>query len=254
MWNCTATLVNYGFRIRNGWEKPLFCNSLAIFAAFRTASADAQSDFVERSGYGPVVHVIGDQIIHTLPCIVIGISMMRHKRFARPQHGAFALLGQIFFAYSQAGKMDLGEIYVPHDVTFAWIASLFGQLLAPIVINNAIKRRWKRVFFTLLVVMSPYLLKKIGLRKLINKRTIAYDSLRGKEDIGKKCFNQIRKIIKRECLTCLCSFFFLFIIETGLFNSKTQRNSTVCNHCGTILTKRGRLTVSKSLIDLPSLV
>ena len=63
-------------------------------------------------GTGNMIHILGDQVIHTLPVVVIAISMIRHQRFARPQHGALALLGQLFFAYSQAGKMDLGEIYV----------------------------------------------------------------------------------------------------------------------------------------------
>ena len=55
MWNCSAVLCNYGFRIRNGWEQPLFCNSIAIFAAFRSASADAHSDFVQRTGMGNIL-------------------------------------------------------------------------------------------------------------------------------------------------------------------------------------------------------
>ena len=80
MWNCSAVLINYGFRIRNGWEQPLFCNSIAIFAAFRSASADAHSDFVKRTGMGNIIHVLGDHIIHTLPVVVIAVSMIRHQR------------------------------------------------------------------------------------------------------------------------------------------------------------------------------
>ena len=97
MWNCTAVLLNYIIRPQ-GWERPLFCNSLSIFAAFRTASADAHADFVHRSGKSEAVYWLGDTLIHTLPPIVLGISMIRHNRFARPQHGALALFGQIFFA------------------------------------------------------------------------------------------------------------------------------------------------------------
>lgn len=176
MWNCTATLLQYALRPR-GWEQPLFCNSMAIFASFRCASADAHSDFVKRSGYSNFGHVLGDQVIHLLPVIVTGISLKRHKRFLRPQHGALSLLAQLFFAYSQAGKMDMGDIYVPHDVTAAWTSGFLGQLLAPTVINNAIVGRWWRSLSTFLLIMSPYLSKKFGLRKLINKRTLAREAI-----------------------------------------------------------------------------
>ena len=130
---------------------------------------------------------------------------------------------------SQAGKMDLGDIYVPHDVSFAWVAVLFGQMLAPTVINNVIKRRWKRALVAFLVVMSPYLLKKIGLRRIINKRTIAKNRLIGKQDDG-------------------------FFTSDGDGGGDGRSTTVVCPHCGSQVKRTRGLTFSKSLMDISSMV
>ena len=132
---------------------------------------------------------------------------------------------------SQAGKMDLGDIYVPHDVSFAWVAVLFGQLLAPTVINNAIKKRWKRALVAFLVVMSPYLLKKIGLRRVINKRTIAKNRLIGKQDDG-----------------------FFTSDGDGGAGGGDGSSTVVCPHCGSQVKRTRGLTLSKSLMDVSSMV
>ena len=109
LWNCTAVLFKYAVQPR-GWERSLLCNSLGIYAAFRTASADAHCDFLERSGKSELVYFLGDMLIHFAPVVMLGNSIVKNRQFVRPQHGALALLAQIFFAYSQAGKMDLGEV------------------------------------------------------------------------------------------------------------------------------------------------
>jgi hypothetical protein len=159
VWNCLAVLFNFSFRQR--WERSLVCNSLAIWASYRTASADAHADLVARAGYSEPVYHLGDQIIHTMPVLALMHWLVKHERYIRPQHGALSLIGHLFFvrpslpsnhnadcshvlmwllttsnfsqAYSQAGQLDVGKIYVPHDVTFAWTAVGLGHLLAPAI-------------------------------------------------------------------------------------------------------------------------
>eukprot|EP00658_Telonema_sp_P-2_P043800 TRINITY_DN3169_c0_g1_i1.p1 TRINITY_DN3169_c0_g1~~TRINITY_DN3169_c0_g1_i1.p1 ORF type:complete len:172 (+),score=36.80 TRINITY_DN3169_c0_g1_i1:139-654(+) len=126
MWNCAAVVTNFALKLR--WERPLVCNSLAIFASYRTASVDAHEDLRRRAGLGPFWYFVGDNAVHLLPLLVLVRWLVKHEQFCRPQHGAFALLGQLFFAFSQGGQMDMGQIYVPHDVPFAWAAVGLGPV------------------------------------------------------------------------------------------------------------------------------
>lgn len=86
---------------------------------------------------------LGDTLLHFVPVMAMVVSNARHERFIKPQAGAMGLLGQLFFAFSQAGKLDVGaEIYVPHDVPFAWVAAGLGQMFAPMLSNNLQKRNY----------------------------------------------------------------------------------------------------------------
>lgn len=115
-------------------------------------------------GYHPLVYFVGDLFVHLAPVVTLMYYLTKHKRWVRPQHGAMALLGQVFFAYSQAGKLDCGEIYVPHDVAYAWTAGALGQLLAPSIVNNCIKQNYRTALSRLALVFAPYIIKKLGLR------------------------------------------------------------------------------------------
>lgn len=170
-WNVTAVLLFFSTRAR-GWSGPLLTNSVAIFASYRTASADAHHDFVKNSGRSEPVYILGDAIVHLLPAVAMIIWHKRHKKFVKPQAGAMAFLGQLFFAYSQAGKLDMSQIYVPHDVTYAWSAALLGHMFSPMLSNNFQRGNYGRSLLSLLAIFMPYLLKKLGIRKLRNRQTI----------------------------------------------------------------------------------
>ena len=66
-WNLTAVLVFFWRRAR-GWAAPLLTNSVAIFASYRTASADAHSDFVKNSGRSELVYMAGEDECVCLWC------------------------------------------------------------------------------------------------------------------------------------------------------------------------------------------
>ena len=82
-----------------------------------------------------------------------------------------------------------------------------------------------------LVVMSPYLLKKIGLRRVINKRTIAKNRLIGKQDDG-----------------------FFTSDGDGGAGGGDGSSTVVCPHCGSQVKRTRGLTLSKSLMDVSSMV
>ena len=69
----------------------------------------------------------------------------------------------------------MGEIYVPHDILFAWAAGILGHVLTPWLINDLIAGRQSDAAKKVLAIALPFLLKKAGLRALVNRRTIAAD-------------------------------------------------------------------------------
>ena len=176
-WNVAAVLVFFWRRAR-GWAGPLLTNSVAIFVSYRTASADAHSHFVENSGKSEAVYLAGDFVVHFLPVVAMIIWHKRNNKFVKPQAAAMGMLGQFFFAYSQAGKLDLSQIYVPHDVNAAWAAALLGHIFAPMLSNNYLKGNYGRSILALLFMFTPYLMKKLGLRKLRNRDTIRAERIR----------------------------------------------------------------------------
>mmetsp|Transcript_38383 Transcript_38383/g.75572 ORF Transcript_38383/g.75572 Transcript_38383/m.75572 type:complete len:272 (-) Transcript_38383:124-939(-) len=161
-----------GMKAYTFWERVLLCNSVAIYSSYRTASLDAHDDLVKRAGYHPAIYFIGDQVVHLLPALVLAQVLVRHRKFVKPQHGGFALLGQLFFAFSQAGKLDLGEVYVPHDTISAWTAATLGQLFSPSLINNAIQKKYVAAAQSFLCISSPYLFKRLGLRPYIRPKPL----------------------------------------------------------------------------------
>jgi len=100
--------IAFNFTFGLNWEKTLCCNSMGILASYRCASADAFWDMIEFLGMNPIKYFVGDQLIHTFPAIYMyWYCAFRHKKMINPQHGAFAFIGQLFFAYSQVGKLDV---------------------------------------------------------------------------------------------------------------------------------------------------
>mmetsp|Transcript_17401 Transcript_17401/g.21424 ORF Transcript_17401/g.21424 Transcript_17401/m.21424 type:complete len:262 (+) Transcript_17401:94-879(+) len=170
-WNCTAILFNFAFRLR--WERPLVCNSLAVLVSYKTASLDCHEQLARQAGVSRLTYFLGDQIFHVAPFFVLTRWLLKHKQELRPQHGAFALLGQFFFAYSQAGKMDVGDVYVTHDYMWCWLAGALGQLTCPFIVNNLIKGSHFSASLQFGIVWIPYIIKLLGWRPIINEDTTA---------------------------------------------------------------------------------
>jgi len=179
-WNLVAFLFNYSFRLR--WEAPLVCNSMAIMTCFNCAQVDARADLIIRSGLSPFYFLLGDFAVHTMPALVLISWCVRHKRRIKLQHGLLALLGQLHFAYSQAGNLDLGGIYVPHDGNAAWMSAVLAQSLTPFLVNVLIDGHWAQGAAIALAINAPALLKLLGLRRRINKHTIEADKQRRKAE------------------------------------------------------------------------
>lgn len=103
-WNLIATITNVGFKLR--WEKVIACNSLGILVCYKTAELDCKDQLMKNSGLSPAAYALGDFLFHVLPFFIVGRQLVQEKKRLRPQHGAFSLLGQFFFAYSQVGEYN----------------------------------------------------------------------------------------------------------------------------------------------------
>merc|ERR1711924_133260 len=75
------------------------------------------------------------------------------------------LLGQVHFAYSQAGCLDVGKIYVPHDVSAAWWSAILAHIVGPSFINCLIAGHNTKALTAGLAMFSVYLLKMLGWRR-----------------------------------------------------------------------------------------
>ena len=155
--------------------------------------------------------MLGDFVVHFLPVYAMVMYHKREKKFVPPQAAAMGFLGQLFFAYSQAGKLDMSQIYVPHDVSFAWLAALLGHMFAPMLSNNFLKGNYGRSMLSVLFMFTPYLLKKLGIRGLRNRKTIAEKrrarrmvgaARRGKEAVGSGGSDSEGTDFDGRCLMC----------------------------------------------------
>lgn len=187
MWNLSATLFNFAFRMK--WENPLFSNSLAIFLCYRTASVDNHRALQERSLLSPVPYAIADTIAHFVPIIAHGVSIYRRGHFVPQQYGAFSLLGQLHFAYSQAGELNVAKLYVPHDVNAAWWSATLGHLLGPSLMNCLISGHTSRALGVFLAAFSVYLSKMLGWRPFTvpHEKTEQHAVTRDKDGLPTSC-------------------------------------------------------------------
>merc|ERR1712032_519940 len=143
---------------------PLVCNSMAIMTCFNCAQVDARADLIIRSGLSPFYFLLGDFAVHTMPALVLISWCVRHKRRIKLQHGLLALLGQLHFAYSQAG-----------------MSAVLAQSLTPFLVNVLIDGHWAQGAAIALAINAPALLKLLGLRRRINKHTIEADKQRRRQ-------------------------------------------------------------------------
>ena len=75
--------------------------------------------------------------------------------------------------------MHVGSIYVEHDRDAAWTAVVLAHMLTPAIVNNLIAGKpgnWRKAAWMALIIFVPYLLKKTGVLRLINRETLKQPS------------------------------------------------------------------------------
>ena len=173
-WNVSLCMMNFAFRL--DYDRILFANSMGILSAYRTASADlaVHESLVKSSRVPRYIYYLGDILLHYAPAVILSYYMISRQKFVRPQHGWIAILGAVYFAFSQAGKLNVSglfssfiisyaDIYVAHDWNSAWAGNLCAALFSPFFVNNAIKKHYFKAGFYLTLCFVPLILKYSGL-------------------------------------------------------------------------------------------
>lgn len=96
-----------------------------------------------------------------MPVVLMMFLVIRSGRRPLMTNGIVGIMAQMFFAYSQAGSymsdtlqcrilffigtLNVAELYMPHPAKRAWLASLLGQLLGPLLATAIVDKKWKKV-------------------------------------------------------------------------------------------------------------
>jgi len=193
-WNLSAFAATKLFNLK--WERPIFCNSVAIFLSYKSASLDNYDGLFRRSHLkSHLVYAIGDFIVHTLPLLILAFELVQKKKYIRPQIGAFTLLSFVHFAYSQGGSLNVGQLYVPHDHLFTWLNVISGTIFCPYVINNLISKNYERAFRYLLLTIAPLIVKALQVVPWPREEHSFFSPLRAENFVCHSCLPNL-------CMKC----------------------------------------------------
>ncbi|KAF4738370.1 hypothetical protein FOZ62_023838 [Perkinsus olseni] len=150
--------------LRQGqWDPFLLSNSFGVCMAFRTAGARGLTEMMRQKmalrgvKLTKLQFAMMDHWVHTVPVLLMTCLVVRSGRRPLMTNGVVGMMAQMFFAYSQAGTLNVAELYMPHPAKRAWLASLAGQLLAPLLVTAIVDRKWKKAGVIFLIILLPWL-------------------------------------------------------------------------------------------------
>ncbi|KAF4676200.1 hypothetical protein FOL47_006591 [Perkinsus chesapeaki] len=145
------------------WDPFLLSNSFGVCMAFRTAGARGLTEMMRQKmglrgvKLTKVQFAMMDHWVHTVPVLLMSYLVVKSGRRPLMTNGIVGIMAQMFFAYSQAGTLNVAELYMPHPAKRAWLASLAGQLLGPVLITGIVDRKWKKAGIILFIILLPWL-------------------------------------------------------------------------------------------------
>ena len=117
--------------------------------------------------------VLGDFIVHTIPAILTTYTLIKKNKSIPIVSLTYALTLSTWFVFSQVGKLDASDIYVPHAWKRGWVSVIIGMLVSPHLVNSIQHRKKYKLLFIILIMTLPYLSTKLD-RDLQNKYKIYY--------------------------------------------------------------------------------
>ena len=162
-WNVSFFVCRLLLNIRM-WDPFIYVNSIAVFVSYRTAFALGLDDKIREKVNGMGGHhmtrrefVVADFCLHSLPVILSTYLVLYHKHKVSLSHSCYAIVLSLYFAFIQVGKLDAGDIYVPHSWKTGWTSFVLTAASAPTLMTSLqANEQWKTAA-TLLVISGPYI-------------------------------------------------------------------------------------------------
>lgn len=177
-WNLTMLLVRWLLNIKE-WDPFLCVNSVGIWLGFRTSFTNGLDDNIRNKltmmglELTRKQFVTADFIVHTLPAIITTWILVKQKRSIPSVSLTYALTLSTWFVFSQVGKLDASDIYVPHPWKRGWVSVIMGMLMAPQLVDSLQHRKKVKLLFVILSMLLPYLSTRLD-TELENKYKFEY--------------------------------------------------------------------------------
>ena len=168
-WNLTMIVIRYLLSFKE-WDPFLCVNSIGILFGFKTAFCQGLDENIRKKlnsmnfkhcKLSRMQFVLADLFVHTVPAIVTTTYVIHNKIKIPSITVTYALTLSSWFAFSQAGNLDVSQIYVPHPWKRAWLAAVISMILTPKMIFYAQTKQFKKFLCVILGMTIPLLTTKL---------------------------------------------------------------------------------------------
>ena len=178
-WNVSMLLIRWLLNVEE-WDTFLCVNSLGIWLGFRTSFANGLDDNIRKKIKNMGFHMtrkqflLGDFVVHTLPAILTTLTLLKNKKRIPIISLTYALTLSTWFVFSQAGKLDASDIYVPYPWKRGWFGVITGMLSAPQLVDSLQYNKRGKLLLVIFSMMVPYLSTSLD-KELIKKYGFEYN-------------------------------------------------------------------------------
>lgn len=196
-WNLIFIFYRYLFNM-DAWDQFLCINSVGICVGFRTAFANGLSHNLWSKLRNDGINLsnmqmcVGDHIVHTLPAVIMTLKVLNSGVKIPTVTILYTLIFGSLFAYSQNGKLDSSESYVPHPWKRTWISIITSMLFTQKAVNYAQDKKYGKAIISASGLMLPYTVSKFDKSM---KRTYTFEYLiRRHKNFQQRCIRKIRSV------------------------------------------------------------
>lgn len=196
-WNLIFLSYRYIFSMQS-WDPFLCINSVGIFVGFHTAFANGlDKNLWNKLRYEGLQLTnfqmsIGDHIVHTLPALLTTAKLLSNSTKIPFITILYTLTFGSLFSYSQCGKLDSSESYVPHPWKRAWLSILLSMIMTQKAVNHCVDKKYSKAILSATPLALPYILSKFD-KKMKKKYTFEYLVQRHRH-LPRRCIRKIRSV------------------------------------------------------------
>jgi hypothetical protein len=180
------------------WDPFLCINSVGIFIGFHTAFANGlDNNLWNKLRYqglqlSNLQMKLGDHLVHTLPAIFTTFVILKSGKKIPFITVLYTLLFGSLFSYSQCGKLDSSDSYIPHPWKRTWLAIIISTIVTQKAVNYTQDKKYKKAIVCTSTLALPYIVSKFD-KKMKRNYTFEY-LLRKYRKFPKQCVRKIRSV------------------------------------------------------------